>query len=257
MLKQLKRIIPYLENLGVAGGLRFIVGKRTGAMDSYSFNGLKHAVQMRPGTSDEAVFAQIFVKREYDIKFGFEPRIIIDGGANIGFFSVYMKNRYPNAQIIAVEPDAGNFEVLKKNTAHYDGIHLKKAGLWPKQARTKMVDKHGLGNWGLVTEEVSDESSGPGDVVMATVDDLLAEFNLPHIDILKLDIESAEKQLFSENYMSWLSKTRIILIELHDWMEPGCSRSFFTAINEAFSNYSFYQVGENSVISNLGFRQNP
>jgi len=104
---------------------------------------------------------------------------------------------------------------------------------------------------------VSDESSGPGDVVMATVDDLLAEFSLPHIDILKLDIESAEKQLFSENYMSWLSKTRIILIELHDWMEPGCSRSFFTAINEAFPNYSFYQVGENSVISNLGFRQNP
>jgi hypothetical protein len=41
------------------------------------------------------MFEQIFYTKEYDINVPFEPKIIIDLGANVGFASVYFANRFP------------------------------------------------------------------------------------------------------------------------------------------------------------------
>lgn len=209
---------------------------------------IRRPIFLRPGTSDQGVFGQIFIKKEYDIKLSFEPKVILDGGANIGLFSVYFKNRYPNSTIIAVEPDEDNFEMLKRNVEGYTDIYTKKAGLWSKKMRTRTVDKYGLGKWGMVTEEVEDHTVANFNTL--TMADIMNEFGLESIDLLKLDIETAEKQLFTENYLDWLPRIKVIIIELHDWMEPGCSKPFFLAINEAFSNYSFGQMGENTIIVN-------
>ena len=73
---------------------------------------------------------------------------------------------------------------------------------------------------------------------------------LEQIDLLKLDIETAERELFSKNYQAWLPKTKAIVIELHDWITPGCSKPFFKAINECFDTYSYSSRGENTIIVN-------
>ncbi|NIJ51563.1 FkbM family methyltransferase [Dyadobacter arcticus] len=251
MLKSLQKLLPYLINLGIFGGIQYLIGRKLKTNKIISLPHLKEPVHLRPGTSDEDVFGQIFMKHEYNIKLDFEPQTIVDGGANIGLCSVYFKNKYPSARIIAIEPDDENFEMLRKNTAGYRDIHLKKAGLWCKNLRTRTVDKYGLGKWGMVTEEVTDLEDGhdlPFNTI--TINDLVQEFNLEFIDVLKMDIETAEKQVFSENFENWLPKTKVIIIELHDWMQEGCSKPFFLAINQTFTNYSFGQMGENTVIIN-------
>jgi FkbM family methyltransferase len=55
--------------------------------------------------------------------------LIIDCGANIGLVSVMMKCLFPDVKIIAIEPDETNFELLKKNLQHYEGIELINAGI--------------------------------------------------------------------------------------------------------------------------------
>jgi hypothetical protein len=45
----------------------------------------------------------------------------------------------------------------------------------------------------------------------------------------------------------------MIIIELHDWLEPGCSAVFFEAINKIYSNYSHSVKGENTIIENSDF----
>lgn len=42
----------------------------------------------------------------------------------------------------------------------------------------------------------------------------------------------------------------MIVIEFHDWIEKGCSKPFFEAINKTFHNYSFVIIGENAIIVN-------
>ena len=56
------------------------------------------------------------------------------------------------------------------------------------------------------------------------------------IDILKIDIEGAEKELFMDNYKTWLGKTKVIVIELHDRLDKEISGIFFKAVNN-------YQTG--------------
>lgn len=206
------------------------------------FPGAKHPVYLRKGTSDIDTFYQIFYHKGYNINFKFEPKVIFDCGANVGLASVYFKNRFPNARIIAVEPESSNYEILVKNTEQYDNIECVKAGIWKKSTNLRIIDKN-YGNWGFITEETDQE--GPDTVKAVSIDELMQRYGVDHIDILKIDIESSEKELFSENFEKWLPKSRMVIVELHDEMKEGCTRSFF----KAMVNYKFTMIckGENIV----------
>ncbi len=58
------------------------------------------------------------------------------------------------------------------------------------------------------------------------------------IDILKLDIEGAEAELFCANYENWLGKTNVIIIELHDRIREGCSEALY----KATAHHNFQKV---------------
>jgi FkbM family methyltransferase len=251
MLHRIKLYINVIQNFGFRRGMMFLIRKKLSPGKIINLSNILHPIFLRPGTSDINAFFQIFIDKEYDIDIGFEPKVIIDGGANIGLASIYLKNRYPNAKIISIEPDAGNSEMLKTNVAKYNNIFVKQAGLWSAKKKVKIVDKYKKGNWALVIEE-SDNNKNEQNIEIdtLTIRDIMDEYGLEYIDLLKLDVETAEKQIFSSKYMDWLPKVKVIIIELHDWMLPGCSKPFFLAINEAFNNYRFFQVGENTVILN-------
>ena len=64
-----------------------------------------------------------------------------------------------------------------------------------------------------------------------SLDHLLAEFRR-RPDILKIDVEGAEKEIFSKNYESWLGKVNVIMIELHDHIRGGCAKTFYSATDK-------------------------
>ena len=208
---------------------------------------IKHPVYLRLGTSDVLTFEEIFLKHEYYPINCDSPKIIIDAGANIGLFAVLMKNKYPDAKIVCIEPDAENVEILKKNTSSYSNIYIENCGLWNKDTKLKVYDKFNLGKWGVIVEEDLDNGSLPA----ITVNSLLKKYSFEHIDILKIDIESSEKQLFSYNFDSWLPLVKCLVIELHDHIERGCSTAFFKAVNQCFCDYSFQINGETIFFSDV------
>lgn len=221
------------------------------ALSKVRLKGIKHPLFIRPGTSDSSAFYQVFVANEYKFDLDFEPSFIIDGGSNIGLSTVYFKNRFSNTTIVAIEPDNGNVTMLRKNTEHYSNVYIKHAALWNKNVNVRIYDKYDCGHWGMVAEEFSEKPEHGDEVVNSiTISDIVKEFGVKRIDILKLDIETTEKQLFNDNYMEWLPLTKMVIIELHDWISKGCSKPFFEAINKAFVHYSFKQIGENTIIIN-------
>ncbi|MDN4066470.1 FkbM family methyltransferase [Paenibacillus vini] len=204
---------------------------------------MKYPVYAREGTSDLTVYRQIFLGRDYIFKLSFTPKLIIDGGANVGYGSVLFATVYPEAEIIAVEPESSNYEVLQYNTAPYGKITTKQTGLWNKDTFLKVRDI-GLDKWGSIVEETV--STDPEAFQASTISSLLKDYPDQVIDILKLDIEGAEKELFTSNYDEWLGRVKVLIIELHDPMKRGCSKAFFKAI----SNYDFvtFVRGENLVL---------
>ena len=74
--------------------------------------------------------------------------------------------------------------------------------------------------------------SPSGDILLTTASCALASFDQTTPFILKIDIEGAEEDLFSED-TTWLDKLPLVVFELHDWMLPGkaASRTFIQAFS--------------------------
>jgi hypothetical protein len=83
--------------------------------------------------------------------------------------------------------------------------------------------------WAFIVKETADPA---GAIPAVSIGSLLRQFNRSEIDILKIDIETSELEVFASNYEEWLPHTRAIMIELHDHWRKGCSKSFFKAINQ-------------------------
>ena len=194
-------------------------------------------------------FIRSFFDKEYDIQFPFEPRTIIDAGANIGLAAIYFTNLFPKAEIISIEPESANFQLLKENTTRYSNVKLLNMALSSESDLELIVDNVGLGHSGFITTEVSNASEiAKNKIQTISIERLLAESEFDELDIVKIDIEGHEKEVFELNAEKWLPKTKCLIIELHDNMKKGCSTSLFKAITR--HNFSMEISGENLVFYN-------
>lgn len=178
--------------------------------------------------------ADVIFQREYDFPYPINPGLIVDAGANIGCATRYFRDRFPGATILALEPDPANYEVLVKNCPPADRLVCMNKGLWPVRAQLNL--DYGIGAECAVRTtplnpavEVGPSASPVCETV--TMHDIISSYG--KVDILKIDIEGAEAELFSPRHdLSWLLDVSAIAIELHDRYEPGCSRHFWLAVKE-------------------------
>lgn len=206
---------------------------------------LLHPVKLRKGTTDVEVFKEIFLHQEYYFDIDISPRFIIDCGANIGLASIYFNWNFPDAQIVAIEPEESNFQMLVENLSfYYPSIEWLNAAIWNEGVNLRITNPQ-AGKWAFTYHEIFESEIDSKCIKAITVSDIMAMFQQNRIDILKIDIEGAEKELFDRGYESWLPKTKLILIETHDRFKEGCSRSLFNAI----SNYNFSVVQNTHIFS--------
>lgn len=192
---------------------------------------IKYPIFLRHPSSDLLAYKQVYESPSYTFELDFVPNIIVDAGANIGLTSVYFANKYPNAKIISIEPEKNNFELLKKNVSNYENIIALNAALWNENKEVDIVDPH-LGSWGFQVENNSGNSIQK--INTFTVDKIMEMFDLPKINLLKIDIEGAEKEIF-ENPSAWINKVDVIAIELHERLKSGCNRSFYKGTDGYFA----------------------
>ncbi len=247
MAKSSKNLVKLIFRFGLSDGIKLYFQFLKNRLDNIKLQGIKHSFALRPYSSDTMAFNQVFYRKEYKIPFPAKSRVIIDGGANIGLFSIKAKNDFPEARIISVEPDPENFQMLERNLKKYDNVFLENRGLWKKDTKLKVYDKYNNGKWGMIVEE--DLISGS--IGAISMNSLFQKYAIERVDILKLDIEASEKQVFAEHCETWLPKVKMVLIELHDRIDPECSKNFFAAINKSFKKYTSSQRGENIIITNM------
>lgn len=188
----------------------------------------------RGGTTDEAVGQEIFEYGKYKLELeNFQPKLIVDCGANIGYSTIFFANEYPDAQIVAVEPDKTNFKFLQYNTIFYDNIKLANAAVWSWETSVRVEENENGESGYTVVDTGADD---PNAIKSTTLSKILAESGAEKIDLLKIDINGAEKEVFgADNVDEWLSKVKVLAVVLHDDLKEGCSFAFFKAI----SNYKW------------------
>lgn len=184
-----------------------------------------YPIHLRLRTTDVALCREILIRRQYECLLAQPPRVIVDAGANIGLASLFFARRYPDARVIAIEPESSNYAMLLKNTAPYPNIVAVRAALWNRDTELDLVDL-GSGHTNFQTAEAAGDKKGSviSKVRAMTIDRLMAEFDINTIDLLKLDIEGAEKELF-EGPLDWVRRVGVFAVELHERLRPGLAKS--------------------------------
>jgi FkbM family methyltransferase len=157
----------------------------------------------------------------------------VDAGAHIGMASILFALKYPRARIIAIEPESSNFAALVRNTAPYKTITPIQAALWREDGEVTLgpSNAHPKGAFQIV-------ENGRERVRAINMDTLMRETGIASIDLLKMDIEGAEIEVFES--CPWIGNVRVIAIELHDRLRPGCS----SVVKNAARGLRFDQEGE-------------
>jgi FkbM family methyltransferase len=212
---------------------------------------------VRPTESDLFVASQVFGWKEYDVgalrcnalnalarKWRQDKLcpVIIDGGANVGYSSLFFANAYPDAVVFALEPNPHSFEVLKRNVQGCDRIIPVNAALWSHDAGVAME----TGDRGSWSDRVTENSSASL-IPSVTLDQLIARQPGARPLIIKLDIEGSERETCRVS-QDVLRRAPCIIIEPHDFMLPGAGNlvPLFAAI--AGKEVDTLLMGENLTI---------
>lgn len=178
--------------------------------------------------TDVRTLLHVWKERCYELPGLDEPRWIIDAGANVGYATRWFAESFPDATVIAIEPDLGNIRVLRMNVEHLSNVIVVQAALRPTTGTARLVDV-GAGSWGFRVEDAAaTEGCVMGDVPCVSIDSLIADYAIEQIDLLKVDIEGGELDLF-EASGTWIGQVTAIAVELHDRFRPGCMRAFVRA----------------------------
>jgi FkbM family methyltransferase len=142
-----------------------------------------------------------------------QVRVIVDACANIGITSIYLADRYPQATIFSIEPHPDNFRILCANARNRPRIKPIQGCLCGENPGPRFLstDRPAWGNK-LVAKGEGLEVRG------LTVESVLQDFGLEHIDILKIDIEGGEKEVFAQP--RFLSRVGLVMAELHFGYTP-------------------------------------
>jgi FkbM family methyltransferase len=161
------------------------------------------------------------VHRQYDPPEGFgDDDVIVDIGANVGLFSVRAATYAPRGTVLAFEPAPDNFARLKENIqlnglANVIAIQAAIAGKTESRHMylgTEDTVSHSLWKgWGGSEQEIT--------VQCRTLEDVMQEYKLTHIDLLKVDCEGAEGEIILGLDDETLRRIRRIGMEVHEW--PG------------------------------------
>jgi len=190
---------------------------------SHAINGVRCNLKLRRQSSDPEVFVQVVKHGEYADVARFlagtaSPRII-DAGANVGLTTLYLKAFNPNARIVAIEPEGGNFACLSRCVAenHLQNVTLLNKGLWTKDGdMAPDWSFFGGESWAFSLRDATPEDRDRIPVV--SLETILADAGWSTVDVLKVDIEGSEAELMGDaRFLSTIqARVRLMCMEVHE-----------------------------------------
>jgi FkbM family methyltransferase len=148
------------------------------------------------------LFYQVVMQDQYCSREFLKPdSVVLDGGANIGLFSLLASHLAPKGRVYAFEPANLTFNALKQNTQACRNVEVLNLGLGDRQRKAEMMVHRGcpsgstLSDSGMSVAGVEKGDIVPEEVSITTIDEFAKERRLERLDFIKVDAEGYEKQI--------------------------------------------------------------
>jgi len=176
----------------------------------------------RSGSADPFALYQVLFrsgkKAEYYVPPALGPKTILDIGSNIGASIIYFHRQFPDAKILGFEPHPDTFRILQKNVAHLPGVTVFNYGLGATSQR--IAARADEVNFGAFNTRGDFKDRGhpavPVECEVRRLDDVLRELGIAQVDLIKIDCEGAEADVFSTLPDEILNQCSWIVGEFHD-----------------------------------------
>ncbi|WP_310557741.1 FkbM family methyltransferase [Flavobacterium sp.] len=217
----------------------------------------------KPKSSDLDAFNMIYSKKEYlpIVKVYFEnfkivnetSLNIIDAGSNIGLTSLFFIDYFKKATIVCIEPELENFKILEYNLKNCNDNKVFKinGAVWSTDCNIKIINdfKDKL-DWSFRVEETEEDNS----IKAFSINTIINTIGFDSIDILKIDVEGSEKQIFDKNSsnLDFLKITKCIAIEIHDFFD--CRKQIYDVLD--FYGFTYFNEGELTIAYNTNLALN-
>jgi len=176
--------------------------------------------------------------------------VIIDGGGNIGLFSLYAKNLKKNLSCLLFEPEMSNFEVAKKNLANHEGIEYFNEGLFSEVSQGELllssnVMDHKLDSK-LIDFEIPAYYYDRQKIKLNTIDNAVLLTNKSKVDLIKLDIEGSELLALQGAVETIKKYTPLLLIAVDHSKKQ--KRNIIDFFKENFNIYSSIEINKENIL---------
>ena len=180
-----------------------------------------------PTTGLYLVFKEIFVTDFYDIDAlvkQLPPRpLIVDIGANAGYFNIMLFSKIKEATVYAYEPIPVNYELFRKNISFNPGmeknIHLfNKAVTGTPRENVELFMEHSADN-SVIASIYSDfdhQNKYSIKVPAISLQEIFDGNGFTHVDLLKVDCEGSEYPIIYETPPALWAKVKRLTIEVHN-----------------------------------------
>lgn len=190
----------------------------------------------------KGLHGEVVIEDTYRLrKLPFVPDVIFDLGANIGVFTRHAREVFPNALIVAVEPNPTNAYHITKFTNDPNAILINKA-IGIGQIYHSKTAANGSGECYLSAglgypEELmpKDDRLELSDVETVMIDALVKEYvKKGQSYIIKMDIEGAENTVFThEPSMKAIKTSDYFCAELHHYSMTGAEQEAVKLVTSA------------------------
>lgn len=191
--------------------LTVVLRKRTPPYEKYEYNGVTCYVRTdHYGHVDKHAVQEV---QTYPLP-DFPLTRVIDAGAMVGAFTAWIQHRYPEAKVIAIEPEPGNYALAGWNVSK-NALLLNGVLAYDTNRDTLIVDPNNSGGHELV--KASDVKAGQVTVTSLAhwrLEDLMMR-EFEQVDLLKLDIEGSEMDVLLNAEPDTLRRIRYIVGERH------------------------------------------
>ncbi|MCV0430405.1 FkbM family methyltransferase [Nitrosopumilus sp.] len=171
----------------------------------------------RPKFEDLArfLFSEVIAKWEPFSLITGKNNVIIDLGANVGYYTLKLSKKNKDCKIIAIEPDPNTFKILSQNCElnNLKNIALHNVAISEENGTVKLFQsKTHSGTSSILSKSYSQNESVS--IKSITLDNLLGNL-YKKIDWLKIDVEGSELFVL-KGASNTLKITNKIIIELHE-----------------------------------------
>jgi FkbM family methyltransferase len=255
----LSKWIYYLQSIPT-----LLAGARSWGSAAYLLAGrpsIPVTVRLRNGCAfrvrtfmDLWIIKETCLDRDYekDLPPGGEDWTVVDIGAGLGDFSVCAAWRHPDRKIAAFEPFRESFDLLQENL-RLNGLHNvqsfpyavgARSGPMQLQTATGVAVQHSTASAGSVAPAALLPVEG------VTLEEAFQKAGFARCNLLKVDCEGGEYDIFFHTPEATLRKIDRIAMEYHD----GCTPHSHTELADFLRGHGFsVTLRNNPVHRHIGF----